>query len=240
MIEDRLDERIWTAPPPLTPYWDDPISILYLQHQPRQDDDLAMILPVLTRLKAEYGDRISIDVLAMVRPRNLPRGINGIGPSPSGSRSYPGFVDWMTRSRPVWHIGIAPLPDTPVNRSRSPVKALTYAAMGLAVVASDVPAYRGSIADGPAGQLVPNDPVAWHAALDWLIRDQDLRRRLAVEARQAFDTGGTLASVAAQRVAALRALLPTRFLRDATGALTITHDQSHPVTRTRRRSNRGR
>jgi hypothetical protein len=29
-----------------------------------------------------------------------------------------------------------------------------------------VPAYRGSIADGPAGQLVQNDHAAWHAALD--------------------------------------------------------------------------
>jgi glycosyltransferase involved in cell wall biosynthesis len=239
IIEDKLDERIWTAPPPLPPYWDDPIRILYLRAA-SPDDDFSMILPVLTRLKAEYGDRISIDVLAMVRPRDLPRGINGVGPSANGSRSYPGFVDWITRARPVWHIGIAPLPDTPANQSRSPIKALTYAAMGLVVVASDVPTYRGSIADGPAGELVPNDPVAWHAALDWLIRDQDLRRRLAVQARQAFDTGGTLASAAAQRVAALRALLPTRFLRDAAGALTIMHDQSHSAPRTRRHSGRGR
>jgi glycosyltransferase involved in cell wall biosynthesis len=239
VIEDRLDERIWTAPPPLTPYWDDPIRILYLSPA-SQDDDLAMILPVLTRLKADYGERISIDVLGMIRPRNLPHGINGIGPSPSGSRSYPGFVDWMTRSRPVWHIGIAPLPDTPVNRSRSPVKALTYAAIGLAVVASDVPAYRGSLADGPAGQLVPNDPVAWHASLDWLIRGQDLRRRFAVQARDAFVTGGSLASVATQRVAALQSLQPTSFLRDAAVALTIPHDQSHSAPRTRRHSGRGR
>jgi glycosyltransferase involved in cell wall biosynthesis len=239
VLEDRLDERIWTAPPPLTPYWDDPIRILYVTTGPL-DDDFAMILPVLTRLKADYGDRINIDVLGMVRPRNLPHGINGIGPSPSGGRSYPGFVDWMTRSRPVWHIGLAPLLDIPFNRSRSPVQALTYAAMGLAVVASDVPAYRGSLADGPAGQLVPNDPVAWHAGLDWLIRDQDLRRRLAVQARDAFVTTGSLASAATQRVAALQSLQPTSFLRDAAVALTIQHDQSHPAPRTRRHSGRGR
>jgi glycosyltransferase involved in cell wall biosynthesis len=239
VIEDRLDERIWTAPPPLTPYWDDPIRILYLRTD-TPDDDFAMILPVLTRLKAEYGDRINIDVLGMVRPRDLPRGINGIGPSAHGSRSYPGFVDWMTRSRPVWHIGMAPLLDTPHNQSRSPIKPLNYAALGLAIVASDVPAHRGSIADGPAGQLVPNDPVAWHAALDWLIRDQDLRRRLAVQARTSLLAGGTLASAATQRVAALRAQLPASFLRDAPVALTIPYEQSHPAPRTRRHSGRGR
>ena len=38
-----------------------------------------MILPVLARLKADYDDRISIDLLAMARPRNLPPGINAIG-----------------------------------------------------------------------------------------------------------------------------------------------------------------
>ena len=212
VFEDRLDERIWIAPPPPAPYWDDPIRILCLMTSMR-DDDLAMIEPALTRLAQDYGERISIDVLAMVRPLDLPRGLNGVGPSANGGRSYPGFVDWMTRSRPTWHIGVAPLCDTPANQCRSPVKALEYAAMGLAVLASDVPAYRGSIADGPAGQLVANTPVAWHSALDWMVRDQDLRRRLGVQARDAFVADGSLASEATQRAAALRALLPAGALR---------------------------
>jgi glycosyltransferase involved in cell wall biosynthesis len=239
VVEDRLDERIWTAPPTQAPYWDDPIRILYLRTG-TPDNDLAMIEPVLTRLATEYGDRLSIDVLASVRPRDLPRGINGIGPSANASRSYPGLVDWMTRSRPVWHIGLAPLVDTAFNQCRSPVKALDYAAMGLAILASDTPAYRDSLADGPGGWLVPNTPAAWHAALDWLIRDQDLRRRLAVQARQAFVAGGTLTSAAQQRLAALRSVLPPARLRDGSAALTMSHGQSHPAPRTRRRGGRGR
>jgi glycosyltransferase involved in cell wall biosynthesis len=163
-----------------------------------------------------------------------------LGPSANGGRSYPGFVDWMTRSRPVWHIGLAPLRDTPANRCRSPVKALEYAAMGLAVLASDVPAYRGSIADGPAGRLVPNSLAGWHGALDWMIRDQDQRRGLAVQARDAFNSDGSLSSDATQREAALRALCSAGVLRDGSAGLTITHDQSHSAPRTRRRSGRGR
>jgi hypothetical protein len=239
VVEDRLDERIWIAPPPPAPYWDDPIRILCWRTG-MSNDDLAMVIPALTRLAEDYGDRIRIDLLDMVRPRDVPHGLHGVGPSASGGRSYPGFVDWLTRSRPGWHIGLAPLRDTPANQCRSPVKALEYAAMGLAMLASDVPAYRGSIADGPAGHLVANTSAAWHAALDWMIRDQDLRRRLGVQARDAFVAGGSLASAATQRFAALRALLPARALRDGAVALTISHEQSHSAPRTRRRSGRGR
>ena len=42
----------------------------------------------------------------------------------------------------------------PFNDCKSPIKALDYAALGLATLASDVPAYRGSLADDPGGVLV--------------------------------------------------------------------------------------
>jgi glycosyltransferase involved in cell wall biosynthesis len=135
---------------------------------------------------------------------------------PHAKRCYPGFVNWLNRMQPAWHIGLAPLLDTPFNRCKSPIKALDYAALGLATLASDTPAYRGSIADGPAGQLVPNDPVAWHAALDWLIRDQALRRSFACQARLAFAERGTLLSEAEGRRAAWTSLLPAA--RTACGA----------------------
>jgi hypothetical protein len=163
----------------------------------------------------------------------------------------------MTSVRPCWHIGLAPLLDTPFNRGKSPIKAMDYAALGLAVLASDTPVYRGSIADGPAGQLVPNDPLAWHAALDWMIRNPDLRTRTATGARPAFLAKATLASDADSRRAALTDLLPERTigrgaslrdappapttsLRDAPPALTIRHGSTDPVTRKRRHSGRGR
>jgi hypothetical protein len=70
-----------------------------------------------------------------------------------------------------------------------------------------MPVYRGSLADGPAGQLVANDPAAWHAALDWLIRDQDRRERGATRSRQAFLAQSTLASDPTPRLTALTRLL---------------------------------
>ena len=158
VIENRLDERIWIHGPAPDPFWDDPVRILCMGTT-THDRDFAMIEPALVRLKAEYGDRIEIDVLGMTGRSELPAELNRIGPSTHASRSYPGFVNWLTSRQPRWHIGLAPLLDTPFNRSKSPIKAMDYAAMGLAVLASDTPVYRGSIADGPAGQLVANDPA---------------------------------------------------------------------------------
>ena len=80
---------------------------------------------------------------------------------------------------------------------------MDYAALGLAVVASDTAVYRGSIADGPAGQLVANTPAAWYAALTWLIRNWDLRRSIAARSRQAFLAQSSLASQAEARRSAL-------------------------------------
>jgi hypothetical protein len=176
----------------------------------------------------------------------LPEALNRIGPPTHAARSYPGFVNWLTSAQPGWHIGLAPLLDTPFNRSKSPLKAMDYAAMGLAVLASDTPVYRGSIADGPAGQLVANDPAAWHAALEWLIRDQALRKATARRAREAFLAQASLASHADDRLAALLRLLPQRthgadaFLPAAGTALTIEHGSTDPVIRKRRHSGRGR
>ncbi|HEY4044135.1 MAG TPA: glycosyltransferase, partial [Rhodopila sp.] len=240
VIENRLDERIWFSPPVQISHWDDPVRILCMGTD-THDRDFALIEPVLARLKADFGDRIAIDILGMTRTRQLSPGLNRTGPSPHATRSYPGFVDWLNRRQPAWHIGLAPLLDTPFNRCKSPIKVMDYAAIGLVTLASDVPSYRGSIADGPAGQLVSNDPVAWTAALDWLIRDQAFRRASAERARRAFATHGTLLSAAAKRLLAWKSLLSaaTTGLRRDEPALTIAHDQSHSAPRTRRHSGRG-
>jgi hypothetical protein len=135
---------------------------------------------------------------------------------------------------------LAPLLDTPFNRSKSPVKAMDYAALGLAMLASDTPVYRGSIADGPAGQLVANDHSNWHAALDWLIRNQVFRERSAMQAREAFLAGATLASHAETRLTAWNQLLHDKridrgtCLRGAPPAVTMRHGSFDPVTRKRR------
>jgi glycosyltransferase involved in cell wall biosynthesis len=170
--------------------------------------DFAMVAPALARIKQEFRQRVEIDIIGMTSGE-LPPGLNRIGLPNAALQSYPGFVNWLTSQLPGWHIGLAPLIETPFNLCKSPIKTMDYAAMGLAVLASDMPVYRGSIADGPAGFLVANDSAAWYAALNWLVRDEDLRRSIAAGARPAFVARATLTSQAERRRNALLGLLRT-------------------------------
>ena len=112
VIENGLDERIWT--PPVASLSDYPVRILCMGTA-THDHDFKLIEPALVRLKAEYGDRVAIDIIGMTNAKDLPSGLNRIGPSLNGMRSYPGFVQWLSTVQPAWHIGLAPLLDTPVQ-----------------------------------------------------------------------------------------------------------------------------
>jgi GT2 family glycosyltransferase/glycosyltransferase involved in cell wall biosynthesis len=239
VIENRLDERIWTEPSIPNPFRDEPVRILCMGTS-THDRDFALIEPALGRLKREYRDRIVIDIIGMTNQDSLADGLTRIGPPAQAGRSYPGFVDWLVTAQPRWHIGLVPLLDTAFNRSKSSIKTMDYAAMGLMVLASDVPVYQGSLADGPAGQLVANTPNAWYAALDWFIRDQAARRSAAAGARAAFLSTATLASHADQRHAVWADLLNVSGLRDTPPEPIISHGSTYPVTRQRRHRDRGR
>jgi hypothetical protein len=206
VVANGLDERIWTEP--ALQSLDQPVRILCMGTT-THDRDFAMIEPALVRLKAEYDHRVVIDVVGMSN-RPLPGGLTRIWPPANAWRSYAGFVNWLTSANPPWHIGLAPLLDTPFNAGKSPIKAMDYAAMGLVVLASDTPVYRGSIADGPAGQLVANSPDAWYTALTWLVRNRELRRTIAARSRDAFLVRSSLASQAEVRRGALSRLLTVR------------------------------
>jgi hypothetical protein len=73
-------------------------------------------------------------------------------------------------------IGIAPLADTPFNRSRSDVKLKEYASGGAAWLASPVGPYRG-LGEAEGGTLV--DDEGWYSALDTLIAKSRMRKRLS-------------------------------------------------------------
>jgi glycosyltransferase involved in cell wall biosynthesis len=98
--------------------------------------------------------------------------------------------------------------DTDFNASKSAIKTMDYAALGLAVLASDVPAYRGSLADGPGGMLVRNDPAAWYWAIAELIRNPRQWQAYAEGARAALLAEHTLAAQATSRQRVWRSLSP--------------------------------
>jgi glycosyltransferase involved in cell wall biosynthesis len=82
----------------------------------------------------------------------------------------------------AFDVGLAPLALNRFNTSKSDLKVLEYAAVGIPAVASDHGPYRDSIEHGVTGMLA-------HALADWprhlrsLARDRDLRAELAANAR---------------------------------------------------------
>ena len=194
LIPTALDERIWRpmARRETVPDAARPVRILCMGTA-THDEDLRLILPALTEIHLRFGDIFSLDLIGVVAAMELPLWIRRIAPPAHAARSYPGFVQFLTGATP-WDIGLAPLADTAFNACKSAIKVLDYAALGLAILASDVPAYRGSLADGPGGLLVPDSTGAWYEALSRLIRDHALRRTLAEGAVRTWVQTGTLAA----------------------------------------------
>jgi GT2 family glycosyltransferase/glycosyltransferase involved in cell wall biosynthesis len=192
VVPNALDERLWGKTPP--PRGDGPhqgpVRILFMGTA-THDADFAMIEPALFRVLEAFGGRVQVDMLGFSSRKKLPAWVRRLGLPPTASASYPGFVNWIVH-QPVWDIGLAPLADTAFNRCKSAIKTLDYAALGLALLASDVAVYRGSVADGAGGMLVPNTEDAWYLALSRLVRDTDLRRRLGQGAWDSYRSRGTL------------------------------------------------
>jgi glycosyltransferase involved in cell wall biosynthesis len=80
-------------------------------------------------------------------------------------------------------VGIAPLADIPFNRSKSHIKALEYAALGIPVVASDAEPYRDFVVDGVTGWLVRHEHE-WGKRLYELANDAAMREQMGAAAKE--------------------------------------------------------
>lgn len=80
-------------------------------------------------------------------------------------------------------IGIAPLLDTPFTRSKSPIKAIEYNALGIPVIASNTGPYRDYVIDGVNGFLC-NTEQEWTDRLNLLISDAGLRESMSEQSRR--------------------------------------------------------
>ncbi|MEN6441835.1 MAG: hypothetical protein ABFD97_25005 [Syntrophobacter sp.] len=80
-------------------------------------------------------------------------------------------------------IGLAPMEDTPFNRSRSDIKALEYAAHGAVPVVQAVGQYLLCIEHGGTGFLF-NTPDDLVSTLDFLASDASVRSRVSASARE--------------------------------------------------------
>ena len=80
-------------------------------------------------------------------------------------------------------IGIMPLPDTPWSRGKCGYKLIQYMACGLPVIASPVGVNSEIVEHGVNGFLASTD-AEWRDALNALLKDADLRRRMGAAGRR--------------------------------------------------------
>lgn len=134
--------------------------------------DIAMIAP---RLRRFFERNPGVD-------------FHTIGTDYRSIMKLPGrHTDW---NRDVWKyyqnvdfdIGLAPLIDSVFNRSKSSVKAMEYAALGIPVIASDVEPYREFVVDGETGYLV-RDEHMWSKRLYELANDEPMRLEMGRNAK---------------------------------------------------------
>lgn len=99
------------------------------------------------------------------------------------------FRPWQTdmyayfNSLTELHVGLAPLADDEFNRSKSYVKALEYAALGIPVIANDVGPYHEFVEHGVTGFLVKRSHE-WGQYIRLLGNDEGLRRQMGAAARE--------------------------------------------------------
>ena len=89
-----------------------------------------------------------------------------------------------TEVRDLWDmdVGIMPLPDAPWARGKCGMKAIQYMGVGIPAVVSPVGANREIVVDGVTGLHASTDGE-WVDALDRLLGDRALRRRLGAAGR---------------------------------------------------------
>jgi glycosyltransferase involved in cell wall biosynthesis len=146
--------------------------------------------PVVVGWTGTFSSRLALDIVAPALQKlakrtpfklkiigNFDYGLDGVDLEVVQWRRETEVEDLQT-----FDIGIYPLPMIESVLGKSGLKAIQYMAFGLPTVATDVGTTPMIVRHGENGLLVRTEEE-WIEALDTLIRDPDLRRRLGTAAR---------------------------------------------------------
>ncbi len=131
--------------------------------------DLDMVVPAIAALM-ERHPRLCFETFGTIRMPAVLGRFEGRVAHHNGLADYAAFMQRLAGLG--WHIGLAPVIDSPFNRCKADTKWVEYTSAGIAVVASDLPVYHRACADG-AGVLVA--PDAWETAIEQLLVDEGSR-----------------------------------------------------------------
>ena len=180
VVPNMLDELLWMPAYGEAAFGEQsdvepPLTALYMGSS-THGADIAMLQPVVEELRRR-GLPVELEVIG-----GLPEEDDGDWlrrlPVPRGVSTYPRFARWLRSEARRWQLALAPLRDTPFNRSKSDLKFLEYSALGLPGVYSAIGVYDDACEHGERGLLATNTVEAWVNACEPLIRDARLRREL--------------------------------------------------------------
>lgn len=132
-------------------------------HQP----DFEFVAPQLKRFLSKHPE-VDMHFIGTTYERLLKRKCRGT-PWATEVTEYYKLIDY--------DIGILPLAYDTFNRSKSPIKALEYAALGIPVVATDFGPYSDFVQHGKTGFLVRKEHE-WFNYLRDLVNDEDMRTEM--------------------------------------------------------------
>lgn len=174
----RQQEIVASKPPPAPA--GEPVTIFYGSATKSHKDDFRdLVEPALVEIVRRHGDRVHIVMV----------GYTVMSPALESIRRNLTLVD------PIWDvdgywailksadINVAVLKQTAMTDCKSEIKWLEAAMFGVPSVVSGTATYREVIEPDVTG-LICDTVEDWIAALDRLVRDPDLRRRIGLAARQ--------------------------------------------------------
>lgn len=140
-------------------------------------NDLLHITPALWALQQTRNDTQLEVMLGKHTPKALLGLPNLVAPDPL---PWHAFRTYQASHR--FHIGLAPLLDSPFNQGKSFIKFLDIAAMGGVGVYSNRYPYTEIVRHGENGLLVDDSPNEWQAALHYLLNNPALTAQMAQQA----------------------------------------------------------
>ena len=102
---------------------------------------------------------------------------------PKEKSDYPTFTRWLQETV-NWDLALAPIEDTPINRSKSNIKYLEYTGLNVPGVYSNIGPYKETIVHGKTGLLAENTVESWQENIIRLIEDENLREDILKNARE--------------------------------------------------------
>jgi glycosyltransferase involved in cell wall biosynthesis len=142
------------------------------------DEDLAIVKPAIVRLAQKYAGSLVFKFWGYLPEelRDIPGVILVRGPQ--------GDLERHARDVAGSRIDLAlgPLVDHPFNHAKSDLKWLEYSACYIPGIYSTISPYTASVEHGRTGWLVENRPELWIEAIERFMRDDEIRRSVAMQA----------------------------------------------------------